>query len=88
MFTVYKPQTALTELLPIWIAGDPSTRASIETALLEVEKRLQRNPLEEGESRAFGVRVLFQSPIAVNYEIDEPRRLVRILRVWTYRRAA
>ena len=38
----------------------------------------------QGESRGGDVRILFRPPVAVFFEIDEDRNLVRILRTWLY----
>lgn len=88
MFSVYKPSTALTELLASWNHADDRARTRIEAAMIGLEMLLQEDPHEQGESRADGTRVRFHYPLAIMYEIDEDNRVVHILRAWTYRRAA
>ena len=44
------------------------------------DRELQSNPHDQGESRPAGTRILFQAPVAVIFEVDEERRMVRILR--------
>jgi len=88
MFSVYKPHDALADVRAAWERSDECARARIGAAMLELEKRLQDGPAEQGESRGGGTRVLFHYPLAVSFEIDEARRFVRVLRVWTFRRAA
>jgi hypothetical protein len=88
MFSVYKPHDAMAELRAAWERCDDGARARIGAAMLELERRLQGGPTEQGESREGGTRVLFHFPLAVSFEIDVERRLVRVLRAWTFRRAA
>jgi hypothetical protein len=88
MFSVFKPQTALTEVLSAWNQADGPARLKIEVALIHLEYRLQENPFEQGESREDGTRVLFHFPLALTIEIDEERRLVRVVRAWTFRGTA
>jgi hypothetical protein len=88
MFSVFKPQAALAEMHAAWYAADCRTRATIEMAMLGLERRLQENPHDHGESRGDGTRVLFLHPLAVTVSVDDAKRLVQVLRVWTYRRQA
>ncbi len=88
MFSVYKPHDALSEVRSAWEHGDEHARARIGAAMLALERRLQHGPAEQGESRGGGARVLFHFPLAIIFEIDEARLLVRVLRAWTFRRAA
>lgn len=88
MFSVFKPQAALTEVLSAWNQADGHTRLKIEVALIHLESQLHENPFEQGESREDGTRVLFHSPLALTIEIDEEQKLVRVVRAWTFRRTA
>jgi hypothetical protein len=88
MFSVFKPQTALAEVHAAWHLADGHARATIELAMLGLERLLQENPHDHGESRGDGTRVLFQHPLAVTVTVDDAQKLVRVLRVWTYRRQA
>jgi hypothetical protein len=88
MFSVFKPESAMGDLLSAWKEGDGYTRAAIELAMLGLERRLQENPHEHGESRGEGTRVLFLHPLAITVEVDDARRMVRLVRAWTFRRQA
>jgi hypothetical protein len=88
MFSVFKHQDALLDVLMAWHDGDDRLRAGIQSAMCALEKELQEDPADKGESRGNGRRVLFHYPIAVTFEVDEALRLVRIVRGWTFRRAA
>jgi hypothetical protein len=88
MFSIYRSQTAVIPLRATWDHADEALRASILQASRQVDQQLQNDPLEQGESREEGSRILFQAPVAVIYEVDEPKKLVRILRAWTFCRAS
>ena len=66
--------------------GDVATR--IHSLLIEGERheaaksaRLSHDPLNEGESRDEGTRVMFPSPLTVYYRVDEETHTVEIGRV-------
>jgi hypothetical protein len=56
----------------------------IERAARRLDQQLQHAPQEQGESRGDGTRILFDAPLAVLFEVDEPNKLVRVLRSWAY----
>ncbi len=88
MFSIYRSQTALVPLRETWEQADAVLRDAIVQASRQVDQQLQTAPNEQGESREEGTRILFQAPLAVTFEVDEPKKLVRILRAWTFCRAA
>jgi hypothetical protein len=85
MFSIYRSQTSLTSLSAFWEQADQPLREAIMRASSEIDRQLQTAPREQGESRDDATRILFQAPLAVLYEVDEARQLVRILRTWAYR---
>jgi hypothetical protein len=85
MFCVYQNQKAMTLLQQTWEEADDSLRNAIGQAIQRIGRALQNDPHEQGESRPGVTRILFQAPVAVIFEIDEEKRMVRILRAWTYR---
>lgn len=85
MFCVYQNQKAMTLLQQTWEIADDSLRNAIGQAIQHIGRALQNDPHEQGESRLSGTRILFQAPVAVIFEIDEEKKMVRILRAWTYR---
>jgi hypothetical protein len=87
MFSIYRSQTALIPLNETWEHADATLREAIVQASRQVDQQLQSDPYEQGESREEGTRILFQAPLAVTFEVDEPKKLVRILRAWTFTRA-
>jgi len=88
MFSIYRNRTALVPLTATWEGANATLREAILQASRRVDEQLQSAPQEQGESRDEGTRILFQAPLAVTYEIDVPKKLVRILRAWAYRCAA
>ena len=87
MFSIYRSQSALIPLNQTWESAYASLREEIVQASRRVDQQLQSDPHEQGESREEGTRILFQAPLAVTFEVDEPKRLVRILRAWTFGRS-
>jgi hypothetical protein len=88
MFSIYRSQTALVPLRQTWEQADAAMRDAIVQASRQVDQQLQSAPNDQGESREEGTRILFQAPLAVTYEVDEPKKLVRILRAWAFCRTA
>jgi len=87
MFSIYRDQTALISLNASWEAADAAFRDAILSASRALDQVLQKEPHEQGESRDGVARVAFAAPLGVEFEVDEARKLVRILRAWVYRRA-
>jgi hypothetical protein len=78
-FTVLWLGPASTDLLAhlLRAADKPGTLATAK----DVERRLERDPEEEGEDRSEGRRILFVRPFCVLYWIDKPDRTVYIERL-------
>ena len=85
MFNIYRSQSAVSPLHTAWENADSDLRNAILRATRQLDQQLQQNPLDVGESREPHTRVLFCAPLAIQYEVDEDHKLVRILRAWTYR---
>ena len=66
MFQVEWVQSALEELAALWNRADSASRPAIRMATNVIDRRLERDPLNDGESRARGRRILFESPIAIS----------------------
>jgi hypothetical protein len=77
---------ALYELQAYWSGADPSRRALLEWAIMDLDYTLSRDPHNEGESRPGNYRVAFSYPLAVLYTVDDYRHLAQIHHVWTYHR--
>jgi hypothetical protein len=59
-----------------------SDQSAVVQAALALDQRLRTDPANEGESRPGGRRVAFEPPLGILFRIDEPNRLVRVLRAW------
>jgi hypothetical protein len=86
MFTVLWADAALNELANLWVQADSSLRKAITAATNQIDKRLQKDPHNEGESRGGQARVLFEFPLGTKFEADQAQSVVRVLHVWTYKR--
>ena len=85
MFNIYRSQASLASLSAFWEQADQNLREAIMQASAEIDRQLQTAPRDQGESRDDATRILFQAPLAVLYEVDDSRKLVRILRTWAFR---
>ena len=65
-YTVIWRPSAERELARIWNSAE--NRALVTSAADEVDRLLRSQPLEIGESREDGYRVLFEPPLGVFYE--------------------
>jgi hypothetical protein len=86
MFRVAWTQTALDELADAWMKADAGQRAGITTAAQFVDRILQVDPENQGESRTDGYRVLFRLPLGLVFQVDRRQSLVRVIHVWIIRR--
>jgi hypothetical protein len=62
----------------LWL-DNPDQRAQITEAAATIDQLLQFNPLEQGESRNNGGRILFAPPLVVIFRADTESRSVRVL---------
>jgi hypothetical protein len=67
-------------------ASDADYTAKVEKASRRIEQALSDHPYLVGESREAGRRILFDSPLACLYEVDETRKLVTVIRTWPTKR--
>jgi len=81
-FEVIWIPSAVQELAAIWLQA--SDRQAVTTAAHAIEKRLESDPENDGESRPKGRRILHSKPLGVRYRVLVDRRLVKVLRVWRY----
>lgn len=85
MFQVVWLQTALDELAAIWLEEGSALRQAITAAAHAIDPLLHVDPQNQGESRADGQRILFQTPLGVTFEVRQQAGVVRILHVWLVR---
>jgi hypothetical protein len=85
MFSIYRHQSALVPLREVWEKADAALRDAILRASETLDQILAHDPSAQGEGRDGPVRILLQAPMGVLFEVDEEKKLVRILRAWVYR---
>ncbi len=76
---------ALNDLTGIWLAANQADRITIAAAAQGVDRKLELDPANEGESRSHGERLIFQPPLAITYRIQPRMSLVEVLEVWRTR---
>jgi mRNA-degrading endonuclease RelE of RelBE toxin-antitoxin system len=77
----WKPE-AERRLAELWM--NASDRNAITEAANEIDRRLQMNPEQQGESRSDGRRLLLVKPLGVIFEVVPDDRIVYVLTVWQY----
>ncbi len=85
MFQVKRLESALQELAAIWTQADSTVRQKITTATHQIDLLLQSDPMNVGESRPQGRRILHQAPLGITFEVRPSQSLVRVLHVWGFR---
>lgn len=81
-FTVVWNRHAERELATIWT--NTSRRADVTRAAQRIDRLLQRNPENEGESRDQDTRILLVPPLGVTYAVYVDDRRVEVLDVWEF----
>jgi plasmid stabilization system protein ParE len=82
MFTVRWIPTALNDLAAIRTAANSGQRQAITRASHAIDAQLANDPLNVGQARPQGRRVLLATPLGVTYIVDTASATVRVLRVW------
>jgi hypothetical protein len=85
-FEVVWNQTALDNLATAWTLADSAMRQDVTHAAQEIDRLLESDPNNQGESRASGQRILFVPPLGVAFEVDAEHSLVQVLFAWSFRR--
>ena len=85
MYMVQWMEEALADLARLWIDADSNLRKLISVATNEIDRRLRKHPLDEGESRDGADRIFLWPPLGVTFEVSEQDRVLRILGVWQFR---
>jgi len=84
MFAIYRSPESMAALRETWENADEGLRQSILEASHRLDRQLYNTPHKRGESRDGRTRIIFHAPIAVTFEIDAAKQLVRVLRSWVY----
>ena len=64
-----------------WLGGETQAREQIQAAFAAINRRLEEDPLNEGESREGNIRIAFVPPFVVDFNVDPENRLVSVLYV-------
>lgn len=78
-YTVVYVPSAEDQLAEIWMAA--TDREAVTVASDRIDRTLADDPVDAGESRPDGYRVLIELPLVVYFHILEADRMVRVLRV-------
>jgi plasmid stabilization system protein ParE len=85
MYRIRWARSALQELAAIWNAGDADSRKAVTAASDAVERRLERDPMSDSESRSRGRRVTFAPPLTIIYRVERDGQTVSVLHVRQFR---
>ncbi len=83
-YTVLWTPSAERALADLWVAT--GNRSAVRAAADAIDSVLRSTPYQVGESRAANMRILFASPLAVEYAVFEADRVVEVRGVWQVRR--
>lgn len=81
-WTVVWLPKALDDLAELWNGGPD--RTAVRDAADRIDWLLRRDPLNQGEARDDGVRILIEAPLAVYFTVSVPDRLVSVFAVWRW----
>ena len=81
-FTVIWKPAAEEALADIWLRADD--RTAVVAAGDRLDRALSRDPLVIGESRTGEIRIAFESPLGITYQVDQQARTVTVTSVWCY----
>ena len=79
-YTVVWKQAAEDELARLWT--ETADRNAVRRAADYMEKLLAMRPLALGESRTGSMRIAFEAPLGMFYDVSEQDRIVSVVRVW------
>jgi plasmid stabilization system protein ParE len=82
-FTVVYAPEAERQLMELWL--DAAARRAVTAAADAIDEILASNPIEIGESRPEGMRILFVEPLAVIFRVQVEDRIVIVTEVWRFR---
>jgi len=79
-FTVLWKPAAQQDLADLWM--DSKTRGAITAAANQLDRNLSEDADQLGESRDQFIRIAFESPLGIEFEVDTEDRKVLVLGVW------
>ncbi len=77
-------QSELDRMTNFWLQADSVLRQAITAACNTLDRRLSRDPWNEGESRSGRRRFTFVAPLAVTFRIEPDGQTVTVLHVRLY----
>ena len=86
-FAVVWLDNALDDVADFYVTADLPTQARVSDALEALNRRLAKNPFDEGESRDGGERITFVPHLAIRFRIDQADQVVRVTAAKPYGRA-
>jgi plasmid stabilization system protein ParE len=81
-YTVLWKPAAEQELASIWTSA--SDRDDITAAANRIDKLLQSDAEQRGESRSAGIRILVVPPLGVLFTVEPDDRIVNVGTVWRF----
>jgi len=79
-YTVLWTPVAEQRLAEVWL--DAENPGEVNAAARAIDAMLREDAHLVGESRSGSVRIMFVSPLAVNFEVLPNDRLVHVLSLW------
>jgi hypothetical protein len=70
---------AESQLIALWLRA--ANKYAITGYAEQIDRILERNPIDQGESRVGNVRLWFHRPISVLFQIDESSKLVTVMAI-------
>jgi hypothetical protein len=78
-YTVVWRREAEAQLMTLWLRA--LNKSAIAGYVEQIDRILQRDPHEQGESRNENTRLAFFRPLCVRYQIDEPAKRVYVVSI-------
>lgn len=82
-YTVIYLPSAEQQLADLWLQA--ADRSAITSASDKIDQLLKDNPLAVGESRVSNIRILFEEPLVVVYDVREADLVVKVWAVWQWK---
>lgn len=79
---VYLP-AAEEQLADLWLKT--ADKEAVTQSANVIERLLANNPLGSGESSVASLRIVFEAPLAVVYDLLEADSLVKVWAVWAWK---
>ena len=77
-------RTAQEELADVWLSATSDDREAVTRAARNLDEQLRLDAHDLGESRTGDERIVFGSPLAAVFEVDQQHSVVHVLQVWRY----